>query len=143
MCQYSEFPMSCKSNYNKYSDSNKMHITTYNFSVIILKASMPYNTNYNKRSFSKTNTHNVTAHFNVVYCMFPGPINVLIPTAAIITNTSIPTQPISMLEYFNVMIKVSEHPTVVKNGPLARPDTSGATHTSSTNHSSHDAQKRQ
>ena len=81
-----------------------MHLTTYLFSVIILKASMPYNTNYNKFSFSKTTTHNVTTHFNVVYCIFPCPINVLIPTAAIITNTPIPTQPVSMLEYFNVMI---------------------------------------
>jgi hypothetical protein len=33
--------------------------------------------------------------------MFPCPINVLIPTAAITMNTPIPTQPISMLNYFN------------------------------------------
>jgi hypothetical protein len=96
--------MSCRSNYNKYSDSNKMHIT-YHFSVIILKASMPYNTNYNKCSVSKTTTRNVTEHFNVV-C----PINVLIPPAAIIINTPIPIQPISMLEYFNVMIMCGNIP---------------------------------
>jgi hypothetical protein len=55
---------------------------------------MPYNTNYNKCSVPKTTAHNVTAHFNVAYCMFPCPINVLIPNAAVIINTPIPTQPI-------------------------------------------------
>lgn len=75
-----------------------MHIP-YHFSVVIVKTSMPYNTNYNKYSVSKTTTRNVTAYCNVVYCMFPCPINILIPT-----------QPISMLEYFNVMITCGNIP---------------------------------
>ena len=56
------------------------------------------------------------------------------------SNTT--TQRIWMLDYFNVMIMCGGQPTVVKIGSIARPNTSGAPHISSTNQSSNDAQKR-